>query len=134
MAAQVATTITSTNSPSATTSHAGRHPLHNINSAEISAARSILLEALQQRQIDAAAVHFKNVSLHEPPKDLLLPYLDAEAAGVPQSQRPFVPRCIDIIWSTDNERVVRESLISLDAGKEVSVHGPANGQHGSHDR
>ncbi|RMY66586.1 hypothetical protein D0863_08355 [Hortaea werneckii] len=76
----------------------------------------------------------KNITLHEPAKADLLPYLDAEASGKPISLRPFIPRCVEIIWSTANERIVHESIISLDANAEVSRTGPKKGQHGSIDR
>ncbi|GAB7352695.1 hypothetical protein MBLNU459_g3054t1 [Dothideomycetes sp. NU459] len=79
-------------------------------------------------------LRFKNISQHEPPKALLLPYLDAEAAGVPVNQRPFVPRLIDVIWTTDNERNVTESTISLDSNTVVAESKAAYGQHSSLDR
>lgn len=84
--------------------------------------------------LSSSDIRFKNISLHEPPKKFLLPYLDAEAAGVPLSQRPYVPRCLEVIWSAENERIARESVISLDAGIEVFRLKPAAGQHSSFDR
>ncbi|KAF2809239.1 uncharacterized protein BDZ99DRAFT_521680 [Mytilinidion resinicola] len=70
------------------------HPLQIITDQEISRAR-IIVENLAQEQSasgdNATRVRYKSISLHEPPKALLLPYLNAEAAGEPKSERPFVP-------------------------------------------
>ena len=105
-----------------------------ISDDEISRATTILLAILSKDGTSTKALRFKNISLHEAPKALLLPYLDAEAARVPAHKRPFVPRCVDLIWSTHNESTVKESTISLDTGVEVSRTGPKRGQHGSYDR
>ncbi|RMZ08836.1 hypothetical protein D0864_01647 [Hortaea werneckii] len=109
------------------------HPLRLISDSEIFEARNILLSSLRQSEAPPS-IRFKNITLHEPAKADLLPYLDAEALGTPAALRPFVPRCVEIIWSTANERIVHESIISLDANAEVSRTGPKKGQHGSIDR
>ncbi|KAI6845993.1 putative copper amine oxidase [Hortaea werneckii] len=118
---------------STTALRARPHPLRLISDSEIFEARNILLETLRQSQTPPS-IRFKNITLHEPAKADLLPYLDAEASGTPAALRPFVPRCVEIIWSTVNERIVHESIISLDANAEVSRTGPQKGQHGSIDR
>ncbi|KAI6912956.1 hypothetical protein KC316_g885 [Hortaea werneckii] len=118
---------------SATTVRTRPHPLHLISDNEIFEARNILLETLRQDETPPS-IRFKNITLHEPAKADLLPYLDAEASGTPISLRPFISRCVEIIWSTANERIVHESIISLDANAEVSRTGPKKGQHGSIDR
>ena len=113
------------------------HPLHLLTADEIRSASSILLQHVQQESKAAEQdlnIHFKNISLHDPPKALLLPYLDAEANGTPVHQRPYVPRCVDIIWSTGNGRRVTESTVSLDANKIVTETHAAKGQHGPNDR
>ena len=106
------------------------HPLHMITEHEIMRARAIVTRMASQQLGPEVKVRFKSISLHEPPKALLLPFLDAEAAGKPFADRPFVPRCIAIVWSTDNERHVAESIISLDTGTEVVRDEAAHGQHG----
>lgn len=111
------------------------HPLQILSESDIKQSVAILKDILsKETELSVEGLRFKNISLHEPPKKLLLPYLDAEAAGVPASQRPYVPRCIDLIWSTCNESIVRESTVSLDTGREVSRSGPGKGQHGAYDR
>lgn len=114
-----------------------KHPLHLLTAEEIRSARSILLQRFTQDKNDTEAdtkIHFKNISLHDPPKALLLPYLDAEANGTPSAHRPYVPRCVDIIWSTDNGRKVAESTVSLDANKVINEFYAKRGQHGPNDR
>lgn len=113
------------------------HPLQLLKEDEIRAARSILLQNV--RELDESngqntQVHFKNISLHDPPKALLLPHLDAEASGVPYEQRPFVPRCVDIIWSTENGRKVTESTISLDSKSIIAQTHTGPAQYGPNDR
>lgn len=113
------------------------HPLRTLNDDEIRAASSILLTHIKNRDYYTGRqtkVHFKNVSLHEPPKALLYPYLQAEADGVPIHQRSYVPRCVDIIWSTDSERKVTESTVSLDSRTVVGETHAKKGQHGPNDR
>ncbi|KAI7667820.1 putative copper amine oxidase, partial [Hortaea werneckii] len=127
---------TSTGDPpfqSATTLRTRPHPLRLISDSEIFEARNILLETLRQGETPPS-IRFKNITLHEPAKADLLPYLDAETLGTPAALRPFVPRCVEVIWSAANERIVHESIISLDANAEVSRTGPQKGQHGSIDR
>lgn len=127
-----------TSIPSSAISAAVRpHPLHSITDAEITGASAIVRKVVQE--IDAtngtqSKLRFKNISQHEPPKSLLLPYLDAEAAEVPTEQRPFVPRCVDVIWTINNERDIFESTVSLDSGTIVSQSKTLPGQHSSLDR
>lgn len=110
------------------------HPLHSITSAEITQASQSLKNILREKHGRELVIRFKNVSISEPPKALLFPYLEAEAKGVPAHQRPYVPRCADVVWVSDNERNLCESTISLDTGKEVKRVTAAKGQHSSLDR
>ncbi|KAI9703925.1 MAG: hypothetical protein M1820_005707 [Bogoriella megaspora] len=107
------------------------HPLHPVTGDEISRASNIVKRTF--RDVDGD-IHFKNISLHEPPKAFLLPYLDAEAAGSTPSERPFVPRCLSVTWSSHNERQLTESIVSLDTGLLEGQTTAAHGQHGSIDR
>lgn len=114
-----------------------RHPLHLLTADEIRSASSVLVQQQERESKVSEAgvkIHIKNISLHDPPKALLLPYLDAEAKGTPSAQRPYVPRCVDIIWSTNNGRKVTESTVSLDANKIINEVYAAKGQHGPNDR
>lgn len=109
------------------------HPLHLLKPEEVQEASSILLSYLRKHN-QQDRIHFKNVSLHDPPKALLLPHLNAEAAGVPINQRPYVPRCVDITWSTGGGRQVTESVVSLDAKTVVAESHTLLGQQGPNDR
>ena len=113
------------------------HPLRFLTEEEIRSVSSILLNQCQKDDKSTgqlAKIHFKNISLHEPKKQFLFPYLEAEAKGVPPGQRPYVPRCVDIIWSTNNGRQVTESTISLDSKTIVDQTHARKGQHGPNDR
>ena len=109
------------------------HPLQLLDDEEIRCASSIIIRHIQEED-QRINLHFKNVSLHDPPKALLLPHLDAEAGGVSLERRPYVPRCVDIIWSTDNERKVTESTVSLDSQTVVGQIHTRKGQYGPNDR
>jgi primary-amine oxidase len=114
-----------------------RHPLHQITDEEITRASSIVKRGVNRLDIrdgTRTSIRFKSVSLQEAPKALLLPYLDAEANGIAYKKRPFVPRCLNVIWSYDNERKVIESVVSMDSNTEVDRNQAAPGQHGSIDR
>ena len=112
------------------------HPLHNISDREIVRATDVVKGTVRRRDAaNGTTTHlwFKSVSLSEPPKAILLPYLDAEAAGVPASQRPFVPRCLEVIWSTENPKDVFVSIASLDSNTEVEQTSKTHA-HGPNDR
>ena len=111
------------------------HPLRFLTDGEIQSATSILLRHVQEEGgSEQAKIHFKNISLHEPQKQFLFPYLESEAKGVHPDQRPYVPRCVDIIWSIDNGRKVTESTVSLDSKTVVGQSHAKKGQHGPNDR
>lgn len=109
------------------------HPLSILTDTELSAASAILKKLVAAQEPDLN-IRFKSISLAEPPKSLLLPYLDAEAAGVSAEALPYVPRCVSCIWSANNERRVTESVVDLTTGLEVSRSQAEKGQHGSNDR
>ena len=113
------------------------HPLELLRQDEIRAASSILVRQIQESDKGSGQrtqIHFKNISLHDPPKSLLLPHLNAEAAGVTYSQRPYVPRCIDITWNAVGDRKVTESTVSLDARTVIAETHNKKCQYGPNDR
>lgn len=109
------------------------HPLAILTDKELSAA-SVIVKKIVAAQEPSLNIRFKSISLAEPPKSLLLPYLDAEAAGLSAESLPYVPRCVSCIWSADNERRVTESVVDLATGIEVNRWQAEKGQHGSNDR
>lgn len=112
-----------------------KHPLHNITPDEISQASSLASRCLREREKDnSLRIRFKNISLSEPPKALLLPYLDAEAAGVAPRDRPYVPRCVEVVYAFHNEQKFGHLVVSLDSQTEVDFKPALKGQHSSMDR
>lgn len=114
------------------------HPLHFIKPSEIEKAAQVISRTVQARKnanaSDSYPIIFKSISLHEPSKAILLPYLDAESEGVPVAQRPFVPRLATVVYSLENDRELFESVVSLDTGIEVVLTQAAKGQHSPFDR
>lgn len=111
------------------------HPLHNITPAEIRHASETVSHILKEQHHDDRPLWFKHVYLQEPPKALLMPYLDAENAGVPAPQRPFVPRLAGVIYHPVGQaKEFREIIVSLDSGTEVEFRTPTTGMHSSFDR
>lgn len=123
------TSVTNGRSEPETTNVSARaHPLLPLQASEVTAASSTL------KSILGRDVRCKSIFVQEPLKALLFPYLEAEAAGTPPQLRPYVPRWIGIIHSTDNERDVCYSVIDLDSKTLVSAERPPRGQHSPNDR
>ncbi|KAL1965866.1 hypothetical protein VTN77DRAFT_4999 [Rasamsonia byssochlamydoides] len=111
------------------------HPLHNITPSEIRRASQIVTRILQEKNGPSYEIYFKHIYLYDPPKALLMPYLDAESDGVPAAQRPFVPRLAGVIYhELGNPREFFEIIVSLDSGTELELRTPKKGQHCSFDR
>lgn len=115
------------------------HPLHALKPSEIQRSAKIVTKKVRQtKNVDASSpypINFKGISLHEPPKAILLPYLDAESEGnVPIESRPFVPRLATVVYALENEREVIESVVSLDSGVEVSFDKAGEGKYSSLDK
>lgn len=113
------------------------HPLHGITAAEMTKAAELTFKIFgvsDPAERKQQTFRIKSIQINEPPKALLLPYLDAEASGVGADGRPFVPRCVSVIWSRDHDRVFADSIISLDSGTEVKRYSPQPGEHSQLDR
>lgn len=110
------------------------HPLHNITAAEIRRASEMVTRIVHRKESPSYPIRFKHIALQEPPKALLLPYLDAENAGVPIAARPFVPRLVSVVYHrADDAREAGEIIVSLDSEIEVGWSGPGKGQHAAFD-
>lgn len=111
------------------------HPLRGLMPEEIKNAAAILMKILQAKAADAfKKIRFQHITLSEPPKALLMPYLDAESAGLEASNRPWVPRCARITWSHAHKRQDCETIISLDTELEVAHIDAKGAQHNGLDR
>lgn len=112
-----------------------RHPLIGLTADEIKKAASLCQRWVYgQTQNPELEVHFKHITLDEPPKALLLPYLDAEDAGVPVHERPFVPRAAQIIYCEPGKSQPFVAIVSLDTGAVVGDAETGKGQHAPLDR
>ena len=111
------------------------HPLKGLTADEIKRAGEILVKIQKTKSKDAVrAVRFQHITLSEPPKALLMPYLDAENSRVEHSKRPWVPRCAKITWSHVLERQDCETIVSLDTESEVAHINARITQHNGLDR
>ncbi|KAJ5972721.1 Copper amine oxidase N2-terminal [Penicillium vulpinum] len=97
-----------------------RHPLQNITASEIRRAADIVRRSIKSRG-NLTSIRFKYIMFHEPPKALLMPYLDAESDGIPVESRPFVPRLVAVLYADESGREGFESIVSLDTDTEVDV-------------
>ncbi|KFY29838.1 hypothetical protein V494_08442 [Pseudogymnoascus sp. VKM F-4513 (FW-928)] len=105
-----------------------RHPLRNINDCEIRQAVQIVRRSASEKN-SLLTIVFKQVKLQEPPKALLMPYLDAESDGVPFESRPLVPRLVSVLYTDKSGKNEFESIVSLDSNAEVDVAKLLAGQH-----
>lgn len=97
-----------------------QHPLQNITASEIRQAAEIVKNGIKTRAT-LTSIRFKYITLHEPPKALLMPYLDAESDGIPVESRPFVPRLVAVLYADESGKEAFESIVSLDTNTEVDV-------------
>jgi len=91
----------------------GVHPLDPLSPQEIIQAASILRKSYP----GDTPVHFKAITLNEPPKTLVLPYLDAEHRGSPP---PRVPRTAYVLYVLLNTNKAFEAIIDFGTRKLVS--------------
>lgn len=110
------------------------HPLHGLTEEEMLKAADIVRALVREKFEDKEEVRFKHTTLSEPPKSLLLPYLDAESDGVPVTSRPFVPRCAQVLYTFPGKPGFTESVVSLDTGTEVKSILSKPGDHAGFDR
>ena len=92
--------------------HVHLHPLDPLTSNEISAASAVIRASYPP----GSPLHFKAVSLEEPPKSLFVPYLEAEHGGRP---RPFISRIAYVLYVTLNTSKTWEALVDLSTRKLI---------------
>ncbi|KAK7700571.1 hypothetical protein SLS57_012052 [Botryosphaeria dothidea] len=85
------------------------HPLAPLSGDEIKAASAII----QSSWPNGTNLHFKAVTLEEPPKAEVIPYLDAEHSGAP---RPSIRRKAFINYYIRNTNKYHEAIVDLTAG------------------
>lgn len=93
------------------------HPLSQLSAAEFTQARDIITKTHGPE----ATIFFRSIFLNEPKKADLIPYLEAEHAGIltDSFQRP--PRCAaleyDIVTSDVHEHV--RAVVNVETGEVV---------------
>ncbi|OMP85109.1 Copper amine oxidase 1 [Diplodia seriata] len=85
------------------------HPLAPLTGDEIKAASAIIQGAWPQ----GTNLHFKAVTLEEPPKAEVVPYLEAEHSGAP---RPNIRRKAFVNYYIRNTNKYHEAIVDLGAG------------------
>ncbi|CAK7566788.1 MAG: hypothetical protein SEPTF4163_004740 [Sporothrix epigloea] len=85
------------------------HPLGPLTAAEITSATDFVRKAWPAGTL----FQFKVVTLQEPPKTALIPYLAAEKAGTPL---PEIPRRVFLAYYLRNTHKFHEALVNLSTG------------------
>ncbi|KAF4637092.1 hypothetical protein G7Y89_g994 [Cudoniella acicularis] len=94
------------------------HPLEQLSITESHIARDVVLKAYNKSVID-----FRTISLEEPAKSILKPFLDAENAGTLRSNSPRPPRLARVAYDVASENKVFqffETVVDVGAGEIVS--------------
>ena len=109
-----------------------RHPLEQLGVEEIHAARDII----RLQRTEALQVVFRTITLEEPPKAELIPFLAAEHAGELTARTvrpPRLARCLYDVILPDNGVEFCDSAVNLYTEKETSYeivdkqfHSPMN--------
>ncbi|KAH6681746.1 copper amine oxidase-like protein [Halenospora varia] len=93
------------------------HPLEQLSVAESHVARDVVLGAHGKSVID-----FRTISLDEPAKAILVPFLDAENAGTLRADTPRPPRLARVAYDVAKENKVYEfyeTVVDVKQGKIV---------------
>ncbi|KJR88913.1 primary-amine oxidase [Sporothrix schenckii 1099-18] len=99
------------------------HPLGPLTAAEITAATALVRKAWPEGTL----FQFKVVTLQEPPKAELVPYLAAERAGTAASSLPVIPRRVYVAYYLRNTHKFHEAMANLSTGTlERNVRLPAD--------
>jgi len=94
------------------------HPLDQLSVAESDEARELIIAARGKN----AVLQFRSIFLNEPLKKELIPFLEAEHAGIINAQTPRPPRLAKVqydVVSKDKGHEYIESVVDLSTGKET---------------
>lgn len=97
------------------------HPLDSLTIAELEKAVAIL-----KNEYAGQLLHIKTVEREEPPKEVLVPFLDAEKAGRPIAPPP---RICHAIYYVLNEKRAAELWINLNTAKVLDKKFLPKGSH-----
>ncbi|KAF1816027.1 hypothetical protein P152DRAFT_408554 [Eremomyces bilateralis CBS 781.70] len=128
MSPPAATEINGSSPPIRSKPSSTPHPLSPLSAAEIQSAAS-LIHALFPATVD---LHFKTITLHEPPKASVLPFLAAERSGDPT---PSLPRHAFVNYYIRNTNRLHEAIVELSSASVVqnkllpkNYHAPADSE------
>ncbi|KAJ5560173.1 hypothetical protein N7513_002572 [Penicillium frequentans] len=97
------------------------HPFASITALEIESAVEITLPlATARHNVNHDQIAFKSISLIEPPKSDMIPYLELEHAGEPPASRPKLPRRVELLYYIKNTTKIHEEIVSLDDKSELA--------------
>lgn len=94
------------------------HPLDQLSVEEINKARNVILKSHS-----AASIAFRTITLEEPPKKALMPFLQAEHRGELSRGIRRPPRRARILFEAiakDRSVELRESVVEVGTGEEKS--------------
>jgi primary-amine oxidase len=102
------------------------HPLDPLTPAEITTASALLREAYPV----GSPIHFKAVTLNEPPKKQVVAFLEAEHRGSPL---PVVPRSAYVLYVMTNTHKTFEAIVDFSTRKLASNVKVPDDQHAAAD-
>lgn len=112
------------------------HPFASITASEIKAASDFTRSlAALRHDVDQDQVAFKAISLREPPKRLVIPYLELEHSGTtdPAASLPKIPRQIEVHYYIKNTTKMYEEVVCIDDNSEVAHFAVPDNHHGPMD-
>jgi primary-amine oxidase len=115
-----------TNGNGHVTSEGQIHPLDPLTPDEITKATAVLRAAYPAD----SPIHFKCVTLNEPPKKSVVAFLDAEHRGSPL---PVVPRSAYVLYVMNNTHKTFEAIVDFATGKLASNVKIPEDQHAAAD-
>ena len=96
-----------------------RHPLAQLTAQEFAKARDIVVQAHKGSE----PLYFRATQLEEPPREDLIPFLEAEHDGSLSEITPRPPRCARVEYDLlkDKKHDHAHAVVDLDAEKVVST-------------
>ncbi|KAK6810720.1 hypothetical protein RU639_013568 [Aspergillus parasiticus] len=97
------------------------HPFASITASEIKAAVDFTRPvAALRHHVEPEQIAFKAISLREPTKSVMLPYLELEHAGEPPTSLPVIPRQVEVHYYIKKTTKMYEEVVCVDSNSEVS--------------
>lgn len=91
------------------------HPLAQLSATETTAARETILSASDK----SVTIQFRSISLQEPPKHELVPFLEAEHRGEHVKRLQRLARVQYDVIGSDKSHEYTESIVDVESKEEV---------------